>query len=114
MALIIDDGTGSNTVAIPHDSAKVTDSVATAAATTAALATRYWKKAELVFVVSNYEQALWVVPSATLLSAPILVAPSAALLHSLGVRQAVVVGGPRPPACIWKHWPTSARCGSFK
>ena len=96
MPLIIDNGTGSNTVAIPHDSAKVTDWGATAAATTAALATRYWKKAELVFVVSNYEQALWVVPSATLLSAPILVAPSAALLHSLGVRQAVVVGGAAP------------------
>ena len=42
---------------------------------TAAIAKKYWKKAECVFVVADYEQALWIVPSAAFLSAPILVQP---------------------------------------
>ncbi len=53
MPLIIDDGTGANAVTIPHDSAKVTEWGSTAAAATAALAQRYWKKAELSLLSSN-------------------------------------------------------------
>ena len=75
MPLLIDDGAGANAVTIPHDSAKATDWGANTAAARA-IAMQYWKKAELVFVVWNYEQALWVVPSATLMSAPNLVSPA--------------------------------------
>ena len=94
--LILDDGTGKNTIAIEHDTLTVKDFGADATAATAKLATKYWKKAELVFVVADYEQALWVVPSAAFASAPILVNPDAATLTALGVKRAVVVGGSKP------------------
>ena len=74
--LIFDDGAGSASVAIPHDSVAVKDWGKDAQTATAAIATKYWKKAECVFVVSGYEQALWVVPSAAAATAPILVNPT--------------------------------------
>ena len=90
--LIFDDGTEKRDVAIPHATAAVKDLGKDAESATAAIARQYWKKAECVFVVSDYEQALWVVPSAALLAAPILVSPDAATLQALGAKKAVVVG----------------------
>jgi hypothetical protein len=95
--LIIDDGTGQSEVAIPATTVSVKDFGADAPAATAAIAKKFWKKAETVFVVGDYEQALWVVPSASLLSAPILVSPDAATLKALGTAKAVVVGGAKAP-----------------
>jgi len=96
-ALVFDDGSENRAVALPHDTLVVGDLGGDAAAATARIATSYWKKAETVFVVDTYEQALWIVPSAALLSAPILVAPSQATLTALGALQAVVVGPAKPP-----------------
>jgi len=90
--LILNDGAGTQDIKLPHDAAAVKDFGADPAAATAALAKKYWKKAETVFVVSTYEQALWVVPSAALLSAPILAAPDKATLKALGVKKAIVIG----------------------
>ncbi len=95
--LIYDDGKGTQEIKIPHDTSSVKDFGGDAAAATAGLAKKYWKKAETVFMVSTYEQALWVVPSAALLSAPILANPDKATLKALGVKKAIVVGGSKPP-----------------
>lgn len=96
--LIFNDGTGTLEVGLPHDTAAVKDFGGDPAAATASLARKYWKKAETVFVVATYEQALWVVPSAALLSAPILVNPDPATLTALGVKRAIVIGEqPKPP-----------------
>jgi hypothetical protein len=94
--LIFDDGTEKREVVIPHESAAVKDFGKDAQAATAAIAMKYWKKTECVFVVSDYEQALWVVPSAAVASAPILVNPSNETLAALGVKKAVVVGDTKP------------------
>jgi len=91
--LILNDGSGKSEVTIPHDVAAVKDFGRDAITATAGLAKKYWTKAETVFVVSTYEQALWVVPSAALLSAPILVNPGSATLKALDVKKAIVVGG---------------------
>lgn len=91
--LILDDGTGKSDIAIPTTSAAVKDFGSDAATATAGIARKYWKTAPTVFVVSTYEQALWVVPSASLASAPILVNPDAATLKALGTTKAIVVGG---------------------
>jgi hypothetical protein len=111
--LVLCDGTGKLEVAIPHDTVKVSSLGANATAASAALARRYWKKAPTVFVVDNYEQALWIVPSAAFLQAPILVSPDAGLLKSLGTTKAVVVGRARPrvaevanlddKVAVWKY-----------
>ena len=90
--LIFEDGTENREVAIPHAVASVKDFGANASEATAALAKKYWNKAETVFVVENYEQSLWIVPSAALLAAPILVNPTRATLYALGTKEAVVVG----------------------
>jgi hypothetical protein len=94
--LVFDDGSEKRDVAIPHDSSAVQDFGADAAAATAKIAERYWKKADCVFVVDGYEQALWVVPSATIQSSPILVNPDPATLQALGAKTAVVVGRAKP------------------
>lgn len=94
--LVYSDGTEGREIVIPHDAVSVKDLGNDAAMATAKLATRYWTKADLVFVVETYEQALWVTPSAAFLSSPILVAPDKATLDALGVKQAVVVGGWKP------------------
>ena len=90
--LVFEDGAESRAVAIPHDTVAVKDWGKDAQAATAAIATKYWKKAERVFVVSDYEQALWIVPSAAAANAPILVNPTAETLKALGAKEAVVVG----------------------
>jgi hypothetical protein len=95
--LILDDGSEKRDVAIAHDTAKIADLGGTAATTTAKIATTYWKKAPCVFVVESYEQALWIVPSAAMISAPILVQPDDATLATLGAKTAMVVGAGRSP-----------------
>ena len=112
MPLILDDGSEKRDVAIPHDTASVKDFGNDAASATARIARKYWKKAPAVFVVGAYEQALWVIPSAALLSAPILVNPDASTLQALGATRAIVVGSARPAvrsvrylaskAAVWK------------
>jgi hypothetical protein len=111
--LVFDDGSEGRDVALPHDTIVVSTLGGDAAAATAKMATTYWKKAATVFVVDTYEQALWVVPSAALLSAPILVNPSQATLTALGTQQAVVVGAATPAVAkvtnlatkedVWKY-----------
>ena len=91
-ALIFNDGTGTQDIKLPHDVAAVKNFGTDPAAATAALAKKYWKKAETVVMVSTYEQALWIVPTASLLSAPILVAPDAVTLKALGAKKAIIVG----------------------
>ncbi len=111
--LILDDGTTKPDVAIPSTSASVKDFGPDAQAATASIAKKFWKKAETVLVVANYEQALWVVPSAALLSAPILVNPDPATLKDLSCKKAVVVGESKIPdmevvtlegkEAVWKY-----------
>ena len=95
--LVLDDGTGKREVAIAHDTATVAGFGGDAAAATAKFARTYWKKAPCAFVVESYQQALWIVPSAAIISAPILVEPEESTLAALGVKTAVVVGDGTPP-----------------
>lgn len=111
--LVFDDGTENREIALPHDTLVVSALGQDAAGATAKMATTYWKKAGTVFVVESYEQALWIVPSAALFSAPILVNPSQATLAALGVQEAVVVGAGKPAVAkvttlaakedVWKY-----------
>jgi hypothetical protein len=94
--LLFDDAPGKRDVALPHDTVAIHDMGADAVAATAKIATTYWKKAECALVVDGYEQALWIVPSAAMLAAPVLVNPDDATLKTLGVKTAVVVGAARP------------------
>jgi hypothetical protein len=96
--LIFDDGATKREIAIPHDAVAIKDLGKDAQAASAAIALKYWKKAECVFVASNYEQALWLVASAAALSAPILVDPSADTLKSLGAKKTIAVGAAKPAA----------------
>jgi len=94
--LLFSDRSEKRTVDISYDTLGI-DSLGTdASAATAAIASKYWSKAELVFVVDGYEQALWAVPSASYLGAPILVSPTDATLKQLGTKCAVVIGGAKP------------------
>lgn len=111
--LVFDDGSESRDIPIPHDTATVESFGRDAASATAGIAAKYWKHAETVFVVDTLEQALWVVPSAALLSAPILVSPGKEILSTLGAKEAVVVGAGQPPVgkvvnfdtkeAVWKY-----------
>ena len=111
--LVFDDGTEKRDVVIPHATASVKDFGANAAVATAAIAKRYWKRAETVFVAADYEQALWLVPSAAFLSSPILVNPDVATLQALGVKKVVQVGDAKMPGvevvalagkeAVWKY-----------
>lgn len=111
--LILCDGTGTNPVAIPHDTLDVKALGPNAAAAAASIARRYWRRAPTVFVVDSYEQALWIVPSAAFLNSPILVSPDAGLLKALGATKAVVVGRAKPAVAevvnldgktdVWKY-----------
>jgi hypothetical protein len=94
--LLFDDGTEGREVPIPHTTLTIGELGGNAAEATAKIAAKYWSKAETVLVVDTYEQALWAVPSAALLSAPILVAPTQATLSTLGTKEAVVIGGAMP------------------
>ena len=96
--LIYDDGTGTQEIALPHDTLTVKDLGSDARSATAALAARYWKQADTAFSVSTYEQALWVAASASLLNAPVLVEPEKATLQALGVKRVIAVGMFKPDA----------------
>jgi ribosomal protein L12E/L44/L45/RPP1/RPP2 len=91
--LFFDDKTEARTIAIPHDSKKVSDFGADASSATGKIATTYWKKAEIVVVTDTFEHALWAVPISAFLQAPLLVSPSSATLTTLGTKFAVIVGG---------------------
>jgi hypothetical protein len=90
--LLFSDGSGGQKLYGSYDEKKVTDFGTTAESVSKKIATDYWSKAELVFVVENYEQGLWVIPSASFYGAPILVSPSKETLAALGTKCAVVVG----------------------
>ncbi len=96
--LIYDDGTGTQTITLPHDTLSVKELGSDAPAATAALALKYWKRAETVFAVSTYEQALWVVPAAALLDVPVLAEPTPATLKKLGAKKVLAVGAFKPAA----------------
>ena len=96
--LIYDDGTGTQKIALPHDTLAVRDLGRDARSATASLAARYWKQADTAFSVSTYEQALWVAASASLLNAPVLAEPEKATLQRLGVKRVIAVGAFRPDA----------------
>ena len=111
--LVLDDGSEKREVAIAHDTASVSGFGDNAAAATAKIAKTYWKKAPCVFVVETYEQALWIVPSAAIVSAPILVQPDEATLAALGAKTAVVVGEGKPASRARRStWPAKRTCGS--
>jgi hypothetical protein len=93
--LLFDDGTEKRDVAFAHDAVSMGSLGTDAATASAAIAKKYWTKAESAFIVDNYEHALWVVPSAALMSAPVLVSPDASTLEALGVKYAVVLGTAR-------------------
>ena len=95
--LVLDDDSEKREVAIPHDAAAVSGFGDNTATATAKIAKTYWKKAPCVFIVETYEQALWIVPSAAIVSAPILVQPDEATLVAFGAKIAVVVGRGKPP-----------------
>ncbi|WP_455392677.1 hypothetical protein [[Eubacterium] cellulosolvens] len=90
--IIFDDGTEDVEWEIEHDTQSVSALGSEAISASAVVAKQFWSKAELVFVVDSYEQALWVVPSAAFLSAPILVSPTKETLNSLGTKCAISVG----------------------
>jgi hypothetical protein len=90
--LFFSDSSSDISTVIPYDTKKVTTWGSDAKTASAKIATEYWSKAELVFIVDNYEQALWVVPSASFYKAPILVTPAQDTLNSLDTKCAVIVG----------------------
>ena len=90
--LMFSDSMGDITTVILHDKKAVTGWGSDAKSASGKLATEYWSKAELVFAVENYEQALWVVSAAAFISAPILVSPSPETLNSLSTESVIAVG----------------------
>ena len=94
--LLFNDGSTQNNLSIPFDTATLESFGSDAKSATAKIARTYWKKADCVFVVDSYEQSLWVVPSAALLTSPILVNPDQETLTALGVKQAFVIGSSKP------------------
>ena len=90
--IIFDDGSEEVELEMDHDTQSVSSFGSEAVSASAGVAKRFWSKAELVFVVENYEQALWVCPSAAFLDAPILVSPTKETLDSLGTKCAISVG----------------------
>jgi len=91
--LIFDDGTEKRTIEIPHDMKNINEFGPDAISASAKIATDYWNTAELVFVVNSYEESLWIVPSASFLSAPILVTPTKSTIAKLNTKCLVLVGG---------------------
>ncbi len=90
--LFFDDGSETVSIDIPHDTKTITSYGTEAVSASANLVIGYWSKAELVFAVETYEQALWVVPSASFLNAPILVTPTQETLNTLETKHVVVIG----------------------
>ena len=90
--LFFSDGTGEISTVIPYDTKAVSSFGSTAASASAGLAQNYWTKAELVFAVNSYEEALWIVPSASFLGAPILVTPTAEIIQTLDTKCIISVG----------------------
>ena len=90
--LIFHDVPDNVTLPFPHQERTVASWGSTAATATQAMALEYWTRAEVGFVVKTYEEALWIVPSASFLGAPILVAPSDGLLNDLSTRLLITVG----------------------
>jgi hypothetical protein len=84
--LMFDDGSESREISIPHDELSINELGNDPETVTANIATRYWSKAEIAVVVNNYEQALWSVPIASYLSAPIMFEPSQATINELDVK----------------------------
>ncbi|WP_455391584.1 C25 family cysteine peptidase [[Eubacterium] cellulosolvens] len=90
--LMFSDGSGEINAVIQYDTKAVTAWGSDAITASAKMATEYWSKAELVFAVNDYEEALWIVPSAAFIGAPILVSPTQSTLDSLGTKSVVVFG----------------------
>ncbi len=95
--LFFDDGSELSTIAIPHDTKKVTEFGADATLATGNIATSYWSKAEIVVITDNYEHTLWAVPIAAFLTAPILIEPPHDILRSLNTKSAIMIGEGSPP-----------------
>jgi hypothetical protein len=96
--LMFSDGTGHGNTIIPTETKAITTWGANAQQASLNLTTDYWSVAELVFAVSNYEEALWIVPSASFIGAPILVSPDSEALNSLGVKYVIAIGSVEVPA----------------
>lgn len=90
--LMFSDGTGEVSTIIPYDTKAVSSYGSDAPSASIKIANEYWSSAELVFAVETYEEALWIVPSAAFLSAPILISPAKETLKSLGTIFVIAVG----------------------
>jgi len=112
--LFFDDGSEDVTIDVPHDTLQVTTLGSDAATATAKLATEYWSKAELVFAIEKYEEALWVIPAASFLEAPILVSPTEETLNSLGTKFVIAVGITQIPGENILKLPTKESVWSFQ
>ena len=73
--LLFDDGKEGRTDSDTHDTKSVSSFGTDAATATNKMATTYWSKAEIIVVTDSYEHALWSVPIAVFLQAPIIVSP---------------------------------------
>lgn len=91
--LIFDDDSENRPISIGHETKDVSSFGSDIATATAKIATQYWSKAEIVIVTDNYEHALWSVPLASFLTAPILVNPDGSVVSTLTTKFALVVGG---------------------
>jgi len=90
--LMFSDGSGDVSTVIPYDTKSVSTYGSDAISATAKIATDFWSKAEIVFAVEKYEEALWIVPSASFLNAPILVSPTKETLSSLDTKYVFTIG----------------------
>jgi len=95
--LIFDDGSGGVTSIMPYDTKTIATWGSDAKVASAKLATEYWSKAELVFAVEKYEEALWIAPAASFLDAPILVTPTQDTLNSLSTKFVIAIGNTNVP-----------------
>jgi hypothetical protein len=94
--ILFDDGIESRTLQIPYESKTIASFGTDVSSATAAIAKTYWNKAEIVIITDTYERVLWLVPTASFLSAPILVNPSTTTLQELGTKCAIVLGVTEP------------------
>jgi hypothetical protein len=94
--ILISDDSDGKVIDIKYNSKNIAGWGTDSKSATEQIALEYWSSAEIAFTVENYEHALWIVPSASFLSAPILVSPSQDTIDKLGTKCIISIGNLAP------------------
>jgi hypothetical protein len=84
--ILISDNTDDEGINIKYQPKSIINWGSDAKSATEQIALDYWTSTELAFSVNDYEHALWIIPSASFLSAPILVSPTQDTIDKLGIK----------------------------